>query len=63
MHLHAVLMGSFLLLLLAWDILRNGSVHRAYWIWLALALPFTVLVHGLWDTGFWHATARQIMGA
>ena len=49
--------------MLAWDILRNGSVHRAYWIWLALALPFTVLVHGLWDTGFWHATARQIMGA
>ena len=38
------------------------SVHRAYWIWLALALPFTVLVHGVWDTGFWHATVRQIMG-
>jgi hypothetical protein len=45
-----------------WDVIRNRSVHRAYWIWLGVALPFTIAVHGLWDTDWWHATARQIMG-
>jgi hypothetical protein len=45
-----------------WDVVRNGHVHRAYWIWLAVNLPFAVAVHGLWDTPWWHATARQIMG-
>ena len=48
--------------MLAWDLIRNRSVHRAYWIWLGLSLPLTVLVHSLWDTPFWHATARQMMG-
>lgn len=46
-----------------WDVVRNGYVHKAYWIWLGLALPFTIAVHALWDTPWWHATARQIMGA
>lgn len=45
-----------------WDVLRNRSVHRAYWIWLAVCLPFVILVNGLWDTDWWHATAKQIMG-
>ncbi|HEU0311524.1 MAG TPA: hypothetical protein VFR36_09935 [Sphingomicrobium sp.] len=45
-----------------WDVVRNRYVHRAYWIWLGLFLPFAVVVHGLWDTGWWHATARQLMG-
>ena len=48
--------------MLVWDIVRNGGVHRAYWIWLAIALPFTVAVHALWNTETWHATARQMMG-
>ena len=48
--------------MLVWDILRNRTVHRAYWIWLAVSLPFTVAVHGLWDTPWWHVTARQLMG-
>lgn len=46
----------------AWDVFRNRSIHRAYWIWLAIGLPFAVAVHSLWDTIWWHATARQIMG-
>jgi hypothetical protein len=37
-----------------WDVIRNRSVHRAYWIWLGLFL--------LWDTPWWHATARWMMG-
>lgn len=45
-----------------WDLTRNRSVHRAYWIWLLVALPFTIAVHALWDTPWWHATARWLMG-
>ena len=48
--------------MLLWDVARNRKVHRAYWICLAFYLPFAIAVHGLWDTDWWHATARQIMG-
>lgn len=48
--------------MVVWDLMRNRTVHRAYWIWLAINLPFAVAVHGLWDTPWWHATARQLMG-
>jgi hypothetical protein len=46
-----------------WDVVRNRTIHRAYWVWLAVGLPFTVAVHALWDTSFWHAMAKIIMGA
>jgi hypothetical protein len=46
----------------AWDVIRNRSIHRAYWIWLAVFLPFSVVVNALWDTPWWHSMARQIMG-
>ena len=46
----------------AWDVIRNRSVHPAYVIWLAVNIPFAIAVHGLWDTPWWHAAARQIMG-
>ncbi len=45
-----------------WDIVRNRYVHRAYWIWLILCLPLTIAVHALWDTEWWHAAARHLMG-
>ena len=45
-----------------WDVIRNRSVHRAYWIWLGVSLPFVVVENALWDTPWWHATARQMMG-
>jgi hypothetical protein len=45
-----------------WDVFRNRSLHPAYVIWLAVNLPFAIAVHGLWDTPWWHQTARQIMG-
>lgn len=45
-----------------WDVIRNRRVHRAYWIWLGLLLPVAVAVNALWDTPWWHATARQMMG-
>ena len=31
-------------------------------LFLALALPFTIFVHLVWDTPWWHQTARTIMG-
>ena len=45
-----------------WDVVRNGYVHRAYWIWLGVFVPFSLLLNGLWDTPWWHATARTMMG-
>jgi hypothetical protein len=48
--------------LFVWDVVRNRRVHEAYLIWLACWLPFVVLANVLWDTPWWHATARTIMG-
>ena len=48
--------------MLVWDVVRNHSVHRAYWIWFAVTIPFAIAVNLLWDTPAWHATARHIMG-
>ena len=48
--------------MLLWDVVRNRSLHRAYWIWLGVCLPFAVAVYGLWDTSWWHATAPRLMG-
>ena len=48
--------------MLAWDVVRNRSVHKAYWVWLAVSLPVTVAVHLLWDTPWWHSAAPRLMG-
>jgi len=48
--------------MILWDVIRNRRIHEAYWIWLAVNLPFAVFVHTAWDTPWWHATARAIMG-
>ena len=48
--------------LFAWDVIRNQRIHRAYWTFLAVALPFTLFVHVAWNTPWWHATAHRIMG-
>lgn len=48
--------------MLAWDVIRNGYLHRAWWIWFAVNAPFAVALHMLWDTPAWHATAKAIMG-
>ena len=47
--------------MLAWDLIRNGSVHRAYWIWLAVSLPAAAILLALWDTPWWHQTAPKLM--
>lgn len=45
-----------------WDVIRNHRVHRAYWWFLALNLPFAILVQAAWDKPWWHATVHRIMG-
>jgi hypothetical protein len=45
-----------------WDLIRNRGVHRAWLVWAAFYVPLTVATYWLWDTPFWHATARHIMG-
>lgn len=45
-----------------WDLTRNRTVHKAYVIWVLVSLPAAILVHGLWDSEWWHATARQLVG-
>ncbi len=45
-----------------WDLVRTGAVHRAYVIWALVSLPVAILVHTLWDSEWWHATARQLVG-
>jgi hypothetical protein len=45
-----------------WDLVRTRSVHKAYWIWLALMVPSSILIHSLWGTNWWHATAPRLVG-
>ena len=45
-----------------WDVVRNRRIHEAYLIWFAVALPFTIVVHALWGTPWWEATAPRLMG-
>jgi len=48
--------------LFIWDVIRNRRMHEAYWIWLGVYVSAALPVYGLWDTPWWHGTARQIMG-
>ena len=45
-----------------WDLVHTRKVHKAYWIWLAFMAPTSILIHSLWDTGWWHATAPRLVG-
>ena len=48
--------------MLVWDVIRNGRVHRAYWIVLAFYLPCAIAVHTLWNTDWWHSVVPRLMG-
>jgi hypothetical protein len=48
--------------MLIWDLVRTRTVHKAYVIWALVSLPVAILVHALWDSDWWHATARQLVG-
>lgn len=48
--------------LFVWDVIRNRRIHEAYIAWAAIYLPASLVMYQLWETSWWHATARQIMG-
>jgi hypothetical protein len=48
--------------MLVWDVLRTRKLHKAYVIWALVSLPAAILMHALWDTEWWHASVRQLMG-
>jgi len=45
-----------------WDVVRNGRVHRAYWIWIGAYLPCAIAVHALWNSEWWHGVVPRLMG-
>lgn len=49
--------------MIAWDIARNRTVHRAYLIWAGCYVAAAAVVYSLWDTPWWHRTAQGLMGA
>ena len=53
---------SLLLPMFAWDLFRLGRVHRAYIVWFALWLSASAVVHLLWGTNWWQATAPGLIG-
>lgn len=45
-----------------WDLVRTRAVHKAYMIWALVSLPAAILVHTMWDSEWWHAMARLLVG-
>ena len=48
--------------MLLWDVARNRYLHRAWQLWLGIFLATALVTNSLWDTPWWHATMRQLMG-
>lgn len=55
-------MVLWLLPVLAYDLIRRGSVHRAYVIGIGLNLPFFAVSQLLWGSAWWAAAAPKLMG-
>jgi len=45
-----------------WDVIRHRTVHKAYVFWLALNLPFAVVLELLWRSEWWRSAAPRLMG-
>jgi hypothetical protein len=45
-----------------WDLVRTRKVHKAYLIWLAVMIPSSIVIHSLWDSDWWQATAPRLVG-
>ena len=48
--------------MLLWDLYRTRTLHKAYVIWFSLFIAAGVVVHLLWNTEWWHATAPKLVG-
>jgi hypothetical protein len=46
----------------AWDVYRNRRIHSAWTIWFAGYVVAAAMIYAVWDTPWWHATARALMG-
>ncbi|MCW3847630.1 hypothetical protein OF829_10280 [Sphingomonas sp. LB-2] len=49
--------------LILWDLYRQRGIHRAYWIWLGVAIVPATLMHALWGSDWWFKTALGLLGA
>lgn len=45
-----------------WDCVRARTVHNAHFIWLAVAVPTSLVVHGLWGADWRHNMAPRLVG-
>ncbi|MFZ9394869.1 MAG: hypothetical protein ACO25F_02265 [Erythrobacter sp.] len=45
-----------------WDLYRQRSIHRAYWIFAAIMLPTGLAVQLLWNSPWWHGVVAQMIG-
>jgi len=59
----AILELALLAPALLYDKLRHGRVHRAYWIGLALTVPWLIASHFVWQSTAWRSVAVALMGA
>ena len=49
--------------MLFWDLARTRRIHAAYWMYAGITMPFALALHLAWDTPWWHAAARRLLGA
>jgi len=63
LHMRLGLASLVLAPALLYDKLRHGSVHRAYWIGLALTVPWLIAAHFTWNSPGWRSVAVALMGA
>lgn len=40
-----------------WDLYRQGTIHRAYWIYAAIQIPAAIAMNLLWGSEWWHSVA------
>ncbi|NNC48623.1 MAG: hypothetical protein HKO13_09365 [Sphingomonas sp.] len=48
--------------LFIWDLLRNGTVHRAYKVWFAFVIPAAIVVNALWGSEWWQQVVPRLLG-
>lgn len=45
-----------------WDIYRQHTIHRAYWIYAAVMVPTGIAVNLLWNSDWWMRTGGGLIG-
>lgn len=44
-----------------WDLYRQRSIHRAYWVYAAVMIPTGILLNVVWGSEWWHSVAPPIL--